>query len=81
MGLSARSSGKTIKAIDELYEKYDQLKKEESLNDTHKTYNVELDVYFWDDDSCMVYTSGGTFSYSEVIPNDDFSKVVVIYEW
>ena len=54
---------------------------ENYMDDTHKTYDVELDVYFWDDDACMVYTSGGTFPYSDVIPNDDFSKVVVIYEW
>lgn len=51
------------------------------MNNTHKTYNVELDVYYWDDDQGIVITSGGTFYYNEVIPNEDYSKVIVIYEY
>ena len=46
-----------------------------------KTYNVELKVYYWDDEDGVVYTEGGTFFYNEVIPNDDYSKVIIVYEY
>ncbi len=45
-----------------------------------KVLNLEFDVYYWDDEEGVVYTDGGTFLYSEVIPNDDYTKVVIYYE-
>lgn len=45
-----------------------------------KVLNIEFEVYYWDDENSLVYTDGGVFSYSEVIPNEDYTKVVIYYE-
>lgn len=41
---------------------------------------IEFEVYYWDDNEGIVYTDGGSFSYSEVVPNNDYTKVVVYYD-
>lgn len=41
---------------------------------------IEFEVYYWDDNEDIVYTDGGSFYYSEVVPNSDYTKVVVYYD-
>lgn len=58
-------------------------------SNTNKTYRFnkdkglvevpsEVEVVYWSDEEGICYTTEGEFEYSDVIPNEDFTKVKVI---